>query len=165
MPKGGKHKKGPGGAKMRVRRHKTGIQGQGQPATVDGKQQPIPNRPATLADLKQMHDMTMDDITRLLREIELKNRISMAKQNEEHSVTKANQIVLQTILRDKGILIPSEFKERYEKYIEETQGQVTADGRMKGGVHVDMYRIGEKRVPTSTPTEHVGKGPALVIQQ
>lgn len=165
MSRGGKYKRGPGGAKMHVRRHKTDIQGQNQPATIDGKTAPIPNRPASLADLKQMHDMIMEDITRLLKELELNNRISIARKGEEFNITKANQVVLQTMLRDKGILDPAEFRERYKKYIEETQGTITADGRMKGNVHVDIYRIGEKHVPTSTPQEHTGNGPALVIQQ
>jgi hypothetical protein len=165
MPKGGKYKKGPGGAKMRVRKQKVKGQPMGQPATIEGKTHPIPNRPASLADLKQMHDMIMDDITRLLKELELKNRITVAKKMEEHSITKANQIVLQTMLRDKGILDPAEFRQRYDKYIEETQGTITSDGRMKGSTHIDMYRVGEKRVPTSTPEEYTGMGPVLIIQQ
>lgn len=163
MSKGGKHAKGPGGAKMRVRKKK----GMKMPKSelIANGQATVENRPATLADLKGLYNQVMDDVTRLIRELELKNRISIAKLAEKHDITQANQIVFQTMMRDANLIDSADFRARYDKYINETHGAVTTDGRMKGEVYVDLYRLGDKRVPTSTIAEHSGKGPALVIQQ
>lgn len=57
---------------------------------------------------------------------------------------EANQIALQTILNEKGVITREELVIEYNKVLKEVIGLVDRAGMMEGLVEIEMYNMGEE---------------------
>lgn len=155
MGRGGKHKTRPGG-KVRVRK----VPAKNQSAT----NTPQANAPVKISDMKVIYNKIMEDVGRMLKDFELRQKTMLSRLTEEYQTLKTNVIITQTILGEQKIINDEEFMEKVKDYLQNVIGEVDQYGRMSGFVQVDTYRIGVAQVHPTIAKECIGRNPKIIVR-
>ncbi len=159
-----KTRKNPRSQRPRNKQKKNRPLGSQESLTNPGMEGFNPEMPAQLKHLQSLYAQLKNEMDRRVRATELRARIDTAQLIQEHNTTRANQVVLQTILKDVGVLDADDFILRFERYLHNEVG-VVVDGELPGYVHVQMYNFDTEHKPTTTVMEHTGEGPMIVIER
>jgi hypothetical protein len=117
----------------------------------------------TMEGVKNLFSQLKSEVEREMKITNLKLRAEINNLSQELKSVKSNQIVLQTMLRDQGTINTDNFQVKFSEYMRTKVG-IVADGKMDGGVLVDIFNLGKDRLtPLPAKVKVEGKGPILVI--
>jgi len=123
---------------------------------------PTPNSPATFGNLQSMHSKISDEINRAIKNLELRYRMEFSTLQQDLNLMKANQITLQTILKEYELVDQKAFMDKFNEYMKTKVGLIY-DGRMEGVTVIEMFNVGKPPIETCPITEHAGQGPATIL--